>query len=105
MTANSMTMHDIEMYASAGIKLNNLVPVLDIIKTEIKSELESPFGVNDERLEKLVLLHKSLLLCYTGEAKKATLESIHLFITSSGVKYDALNKIMKLHEAIMIANS
>lgn len=105
MTANSMTMHDVEMYAAAGIKLNNLGPVLDIIKTEIKGELESPFGVNDERLEKLILLHKAVMLCYTGEAKKATLEGIHLFITSSGVKYDALNRIMKLHEAIMIANS
>lgn len=105
MTANSMTMHDVEMYASAGIKLNNLGPVLDIVKTEIKDELESPFGVDYDRLEKLILLHKSLLLCYTGEAKKATLEGIRMFITSSGVKYDALNRIMKLHEAIMIANS
>ena len=105
MTANSMTMHDIEMYAVAGIKLNNLEPVLDIVKTEIKGEFESQFGVDYERLEKLVLLHKSLLLCYTGEAKKATLEGIHMFITPAGVKYDALDRIMKLHEAIAIMNS
>ena len=105
MTANSMTLHDIEMFASAGIKLNNFGPVLDIVKKEIKDELNnSSFGVDYERLEKLTLLYKAVMLLYTGEAKPATLDGIKMFV-ENGVKYDALIKVMRLHEAIAIANS
>ena len=105
MTANSMTMHDIELFVSAGIKLDNVGPALDIIKKEIKDELlNSSFGVDYDRLEKLTLLHKAVMLLYTGEAKPATLDGIKMFV-ENGVKYEALTKIMRLHEAIMIANS
>lgn len=105
MTANSMTLHDIELYVSAAINLDNVGPALDIIKKEIKDEIiNSPFGVDYDRLEKLTLLYKALMLLYTGEAKPKILDGVKKCI-ENGVKYDTLNKIMKLHEVIMIANS
>ena len=107
MTANSMTLHDIELYVSAAINLDNVGPALDIIKKEIKDEIiNSPFtfGIDYDRLEKLTLLYKAIMLLCTGEAKPKILRGVKKCI-ENGVKYDALNKIMKLHEAIMIANS
>lgn len=103
-TTTSMTIRDIELYASAAIRLGNVGPAIDVVRQEIRNEFRNlPSEVDNDKLEKLVILHKALLTYYTGEAKKPALEGIEMFIVD-GVKYEPLWKILSLQEAIEISN-
>lgn len=105
MTTTTMSIRDVELYASAGIHLDNVGPAIDIVRQEIKTELQKlTSDLDNAKLEKLVILHKALSLYYNG-TNPAILEGIEMFVTDrEGVKYEHLWKILSFNEAIEISN-